>query len=136
MNRAHSGDGTRVGSDLKHRYDGYYDGVREWRRLGSASNERGPSRPLCAGKAVEFTPRRVASRGFLGHQPARPCIESAGLRPLCWRVSDYSLAVETFQAGLAKGIARQIIRRSALRLAPSLAQKLFTYHTAVLADAS
>jgi len=63
-------------------------------------------------------------------------LASVGLHPLRWHVADYSLAVGRFHVGLVKGIARQVIRRSALHLAPSLAQKLFTYHLAVLADAS
>lgn len=242
MDPALSSDGTRVGSDLKRKYNGYYDGASEWRRLGSIDKIRN-LQDLCAGRSfrdvievgagegsclarldeVGFAPnlygleisasgvraievrrltslrevqvfdgysapypdkcfdlaiashvlehveherlflrelKRIASLVFIevpledtlriavsldneiGHinfyrrETLLALLESVGLRPLRWLVSDYSLAVGTFHAGLAKGIARQIIRRSALRLAPSLAQKIFTYHLAVLANAS
>jgi SAM-dependent methyltransferase len=62
-------------------------------------------------------------------------LKSVGLRPLRWRVFDYSLAVGTYRLGLVKGVARQAVRRAALRVAPRLAQTLFTYHLAVLAEA-
>jgi SAM-dependent methyltransferase len=63
-------------------------------------------------------------------------LETSGLTPTGSRVFSNSLPYETFLAGRAKGTIKHAIRSGAVRLAPSLAPKLFVYLGAALCSST
>ena len=63
-------------------------------------------------------------------------LQTAGLNVIDMRVFDHSLGVHSFGRSAWKGRATQIIRKSLLKLHPSLAAKLFCYHCGALIDCS
>jgi SAM-dependent methyltransferase len=56
----------------------------------------------------------------------------AGLPPQAFRLFDHSIAVHSWHGGRLRGWIKLILRRSALRLSPLLASKIFCYHAGAL----
>jgi SAM-dependent methyltransferase len=59
-------------------------------------------------------------------------LQTSGMDVVDMRVFDHSLPVHCFGRSAWKGYATQIIRKSMLRMKPSLATKLFCYHCGAL----
>jgi SAM-dependent methyltransferase len=63
-------------------------------------------------------------------------LRTAGLKPLRWQVLDFSPEVLKFSDGRIKGSTKHAVRKALLQAAPKLAQFVFSYNIAVLAEAA
>jgi SAM-dependent methyltransferase len=61
-------------------------------------------------------------------------LASCGLRPVRFQLFDYSFAVKRHHRGVVRALGHHLARRTLLRTVPRLAELLFTYHMAVLAE--
>ena len=80
----------------------------------------------------DFQPTRFNYLNIYDRKLLRHLLQSVGLQPVAERIGGPSLAAFRFLRGRVAGTAIWAGREVALKLAPRLAHKAFTYHAAVL----
>jgi len=61
-------------------------------------------------------------------------LATSGLLPADIQLFDHSLAIHAFDGGKLKARAKMLMRRSVLKLNPTIASRVFTYHCGALSD--
>lgn len=81
----------------------------------------------------DFVLDAVGHINFYSPKTIRRLLQSSGLRVLKQSVLNPSRSVYTFSGG-SRGALRHLFKSSLLRVAPSLATELFTYHSALICE--
>lgn len=80
----------------------------------------------------DFEPNEIGHINLYNMKLIRHLLQSCGLAVIGERVSNPSREVHEYDLGAIKGRLRWGAREGALRLVPSVAQKVFTYHGTLL----
>ena len=81
----------------------------------------------------DFVFDTVGHINFYSPKTIRRLIQTCNLRVLAQELSNPSKAVYTFRKG-RKGLVNYYVKANLLRFLPSLATKIFTYHSAIIAE--